>query len=96
MTATPITVDRGLKKAITAAGRLRELARRLHITHAAIRKWQKPPAGRIIEIERVTGVQREELRPDLYRRTSRVSVAATDSKNTHDRSWPAANFDARR
>jgi DNA-binding transcriptional regulator YdaS (Cro superfamily) len=60
----------GLEAAIEAAGGLRALARLLGITHQAILQWQerdKVPADRILDIERVTGVGRERLRPDLYR-----------------------------
>ena len=59
--------DQGVAKAIRAAGGLRPLARLLAIQHSAILKWAKVPAARIVEIERVTKVPREELRPDLYR-----------------------------
>lgn len=60
-------IDEGLAQAIAAAGGMRELARRLGITHNAIIHWDKVPADWMIEIERVTGVARERLRPDLYR-----------------------------
>jgi DNA-binding transcriptional regulator YdaS (Cro superfamily) len=54
-------------RAACAAGGLRELARRLGITPTAIRKWYRVPDDRIIAIEKVTGIPREKLRPDLYR-----------------------------
>jgi DNA-binding transcriptional regulator YdaS (Cro superfamily) len=57
----------GLKAAIKAVGSVRELARLLGITHQAIQQWEKVPAERMLEIERVTGICRERLRPDLYR-----------------------------
>jgi DNA-binding transcriptional regulator YdaS (Cro superfamily) len=60
-------MDDGLKAAIDAADGMRPLARLLGITHQAIMQWEKVPAERILEIERVTGVARERLRPDLYR-----------------------------
>jgi hypothetical protein len=60
-------VDDGLKAAIDAAGGMRALARLLGITFQAIQQWKKVPAERLLEIERVTGVARERLRPDLYR-----------------------------
>jgi DNA-binding transcriptional regulator YdaS (Cro superfamily) len=56
-----------VKTAIKEAGGLRELARRLDINHQAILQWEQIPVGRLLEIERVTGVPRELLRPDLYR-----------------------------
>lgn len=60
-------MEDGLKAAIDAAGGLRSLARLLGISFQAIQQWKKVPAERMLEIERVTGVARERLRPDLYR-----------------------------
>jgi DNA-binding transcriptional regulator YdaS (Cro superfamily) len=56
----------GLRKAITAAGGISALARRLGISRVAILQWKKIPAERVLDIERVTGVPREQLRPELY------------------------------
>jgi len=55
-----------LQKAIAAAGNRSELARRLGIKVQSIQQWDRIPAERVIDIERVTGVPRQELRPDLY------------------------------
>lgn len=44
------------------------LARELGITHGAISQWRRVPAERVIEVERITGIPREQLRPDLYAR----------------------------
>jgi DNA-binding transcriptional regulator YdaS (Cro superfamily) len=64
-----MSVDAGLTKAIEAAGGVRALARALGIKHPAILQWVRIPAQRVVDIERVTGVPREQLRPDLYRAT---------------------------
>ncbi len=60
--------DVGLDKAIKAAGGVTALARGLGIRREAIYQWDKVPSERIVEIERLTRVPREDLRPDLYRR----------------------------
>lgn len=60
--------DEGLERAIDAAGGVRALGRLLGISQAAVSKWKRIPAERIIDIEAGTGVPREVLRPDLYRR----------------------------
>jgi DNA-binding transcriptional regulator YdaS (Cro superfamily) len=60
--------EAGLERAINAAGSLRKLAKLLKIQPSAVRKWRNVPDHRIIEIEKKTGVPREKLRPDLYRR----------------------------
>lgn len=54
--------------AIEAAGGLRALGRALGISHATIKGWRRVPTKHILEIERLTGVPREQLRPELYRR----------------------------
>lgn len=58
----------GLLRAIDAAGGISALARKLGISQAALSKWRRVPAHQIIAVEKATGVPREELRPDLYRR----------------------------
>lgn len=63
-----ITEADGLEAAIIATGSRSELARRLGISRGAIHFWKKIPAERVVEIEQITGVPRETLRPDLYRR----------------------------
>ena len=52
---------------IRRAVNLSWLAEQLHLTPAAVSAWNKVPPERIIEIELLTGVPRERLRPDLYR-----------------------------
>jgi len=60
-------MEQALKQAIRQAGGLRALARLLGINHQAIRYWQHGvPPLRVLEIERLTGVSRHRLRPDLY------------------------------
>ena len=58
-----------IKQAIDKAGGMHALARALGIKYQAIQSWQKNqkiPAERVIEVERVTGISREKLRPDLF------------------------------
>ena len=59
--------------AITAAikkmGKLANLAEAIGVTPQAVRKWKKEnklPAERVLSVEKITGVPRHELRPDLY------------------------------
>jgi DNA-binding transcriptional regulator YdaS (Cro superfamily) len=66
---SPEDFDPGLRLAVKAAGgTMTDLARLLGIAPQAIAQWDEIPAGRILDIERVTKVDREKLRPDLYRR----------------------------
>lgn len=42
------------------------LARSLGITHGAISQWDQVPAERVLDVERITGISRHELRPDIF------------------------------
>jgi len=59
-------MNEGLRQAIERAGSQVKLARLLGITHQAVSKWTTVPVHHLIEIERLTGVHRALLRPDLY------------------------------
>jgi len=36
------------------------------ITSQAVSQWRKVPAERVLDLERITGIPRHEIRPDLY------------------------------
>lgn len=55
-----------LEKAVAAVGSKSELARRLNVAVQSIQQWDRIPAERVHDVERVSGVPRHELRPDLY------------------------------
>lgn len=42
------------------------LANRLGIKHPALYSWKRVPAERVLDIERLTGVSRHALRPDVF------------------------------
>src|ERR1039458_1173599 len=57
----------GLSDALMALNGPRALARALgKISAQAVSQWQTVPPRRVLEVERVTGVSRHRLRPDLY------------------------------
>ena len=56
----------GLAAAVAAAGSLSDLATKLGLTLQAVCQWNEVPPERCLEVERLTGVSRHELRPDIY------------------------------
>lgn len=58
--------DIGLQKAISAAGTISALAVRLNLTAQAVSQWDAVPIERCADVERETGVPRNELRPDVF------------------------------
>jgi DNA-binding transcriptional regulator YdaS (Cro superfamily) len=60
--------DKVLREVLHLIGGTRALARELGIDHAAISRWERVPPLRVLEIERLTGVSRYRLRPDVYGR----------------------------
>lgn len=53
-------------RAAEKAGGVVALSRELGIKHTAMYSWKRVPAERVIDVERVTGISRHELRPDIF------------------------------
>jgi DNA-binding transcriptional regulator YdaS (Cro superfamily) len=66
--------DQGLRLAVAKLGNFNALAKALGISPAALMEWKKIPSHRILQVEAVTRVKRENLRPDLYRERSQTST----------------------
>lgn len=56
-----------MRQAIKLAGGPTALARELGISHASVSGWKLVPAERCADVERITGVGRTSLRPDVFR-----------------------------
>lgn len=55
-----------LQRAIEKVGGLAGLATPLGVSIQAISQWDEVPPLRVIAVEKISGVPRSELRPDLY------------------------------
>jgi DNA-binding transcriptional regulator YdaS (Cro superfamily) len=53
-------------QAAEKAGGVVALARELGIKHTAMYSWNRVPAERVLDIERVSGISRHDLRPDIF------------------------------
>lgn len=42
------------------------LAQALGITHGAVSQWSRVPTDRVLDVERITGISRHVLRPDVF------------------------------
>lgn len=55
-----------LDKLRAQRGMQAKLARGLGITRGAVGKWTRIPERWLLDVERLTGIPRNKLRPDLY------------------------------
>jgi DNA-binding transcriptional regulator YdaS (Cro superfamily) len=56
-----------VRLAAEKAGGIVKLSLALGLSRGAASQWKRIPAERLVEVERLTGIPREILRPDLYR-----------------------------
>jgi DNA-binding transcriptional regulator YdaS (Cro superfamily) len=60
-------MDDMLKEVIRIAGGVVPLARKLSVSHQSVYEWRRVPLHHVFAIEELTGIEREYLRPDVYR-----------------------------
>lgn len=54
-------------------GRRTALAAQLGITPGALSQWTQVPPDRALDVERITGISRHELRPDVFGKPERAA-----------------------
>jgi DNA-binding transcriptional regulator YdaS (Cro superfamily) len=59
-------MDRGLALIRKQRGLARKVAKALHIHPATVSRWHRIPAEYVIKIEKISGISRHALRPDIY------------------------------
>jgi DNA-binding transcriptional regulator YdaS (Cro superfamily) len=47
-------------------GTRKRVAEALKITHGAVSQWKRVPAERVLDVEKLTGIPRHMLRPDIF------------------------------
>jgi DNA-binding transcriptional regulator YdaS (Cro superfamily) len=52
------------------------VAKTLKITHGAVSQWRRVPVERVLDVEKITGIPRHVLRPDIYPPSDRETGAA--------------------
>ncbi len=57
--------DQAILRISAVPGLRAKIARELGVTRPAILKWRQVPAERLPDVERITGIPRHELRPDI-------------------------------
>lgn len=57
------------------AGTFSAFAAHLGITRGAVCQWDKVPTERVLQVEKISGVSRHELRPDVFGRPDTEAVA---------------------
>lgn len=55
-----------MRAVLAAAGGARALATALKISRVAVYNWKRVPVTRVLDVERLTGIPRHDLRPDVY------------------------------
>ena len=71
-----------VREAAEKVGGVAELARRLGLTRSAIYQWTEVPVERASDIERISGIPRSRIRPDLFGGT--VAPALDNTEYDHD------------
>lgn len=80
---------------IVSALALVDLAASLGISVQAVSQWRRVPGARVLEVERITGVSRYEIRPDIYG-LGPTRVASKQSRpKTAPSDAPAAQVESR-
>lgn len=61
-----LNMNKHTARAIELAGGTIALGKALGISRQAVEQWTRVPPERVLEVERITGVSRYDLRPDIY------------------------------
>jgi DNA-binding transcriptional regulator YdaS (Cro superfamily) len=69
-----------IKEIAAGADGVVALSLKLGLSRSAVSQWDRVPAERVLDVERLTGVPREKIRPDLYLREKVSPVDTAEAK----------------
>lgn len=64
-----------IKEIADKVGGVVALSRKLGLSRAAVSQWTRVPVDRLADVERITGVPREALRPDIFAAAARAAAS---------------------
>ncbi|TYP74172.1 MULTISPECIES: transcriptional regulator [Nitrosomonas] len=85
-----------IKNIAKRVGGVVALSKKLGLSRAAVSQWEVIPADRILDVEKITGIPREELRPDLYVRKPATSEQIIAGELTERRIYQRRQVDRRK
>lgn len=56
----------GMEQITARRGLRHQIARELGLAPSSVWRWAEVPAERVVDVERITGIPRHVLRPDLH------------------------------
>ncbi|MBX2989481.1 MAG: hypothetical protein KF802_16450 [Bdellovibrionaceae bacterium] len=60
------TLAAPVRRCVEAAGGFKPFCKGVNRTRQAVYGWKKIPADLVVKAEKITGIPREKIRPDLY------------------------------
>lgn len=67
---------RTIKQIAEKAGGVVALSIKLGLSRGAVSQWSRVPIDRVADVEKLTGIPREELRPDVFSHQPQTQEAA--------------------
>ena len=76
-----------IREAAGRVGGVPELARRLGVSRQAIYQWTEVPVERAADLERITGIPRSRLRPDVFKAAARAEIDPASGYDHDYHAW---------
>jgi DNA-binding transcriptional regulator YdaS (Cro superfamily) len=60
------SMEISIKQIAQKAGGVVAMSKALGLSRGAVSQWKKVPLDRVVDVERITGISRRSLRPDVF------------------------------